>query len=92
MTERALPRWGLGKTIAYTSGLWSGLVCFRTDPKVPLDINSVERGLRAVAIGTRVIALFYSLIESAKPCGLELRAVRNPGTVELARDLKSARF
>ncbi len=43
-------------------------------------------------------ALFYSLIESAKLCGVEpsaylreatLRAVRNPGTVTLARDLKS---
>ena len=43
-------------------------------------------------------ALLYSLIESAKLCGVEprgylreatLRAVRNPGTVALARDLKS---
>jgi hypothetical protein len=42
--------------------------------------------------------LFYSLIQSAKLCGVEprgylrwdtLRAVRNPGTVTLARDLKS---
>lgn len=46
----------------------------------------------------RVAALFYSLIESAKLCGVEpraylreatLRAVRNPGTATLARDLKS---
>jgi transposase len=45
-----------------------------------------------------VAPLFYSLIESAKLCGVEpraylreatLRAVRNPGTVTLARDLKS---
>ncbi len=48
--------------------------------------------------GTRVAALFYSLIESAKLAGVEpraylgeatRRAVRNPGTVTLARDLKS---
>jgi hypothetical protein len=48
--------------------------------------------------GTRVAALFYSLIESAKLCGVEpraylreatLRAVRNPGTATIARDLKS---
>ncbi len=47
--------------------------------------------------GTRVAALCYSLIESAKLWGVEpraylrevtLRAVRNPGTVTLARDLK----
>ncbi len=109
MTQRALPRSSLGKAIAYTSGLWLGLVRFLADPKIPLDTNSVERALRGVAVGrknhyesrsergTRV-ALFYSLIESAKLCGVEpraylreatLRAVRNPGTVTLARDLKS---
>ncbi len=47
--------------------------------------------------GTRVAALFYSLIESAKLAGVELRAylgeaarraIRSPGTVTLARDLK----
>ncbi len=47
--------------------------------------------------GTRTAALFYSLIESAKLCGVEpraylreatLRAVRRPGTVTLARELK----
>jgi hypothetical protein len=46
-----------------------------------------------------VAALFYSLIESAKLCGVKpradlreatLRAVRNPGTVTLASDVKSA--
>jgi hypothetical protein len=46
--------------------------------------------------GTRVPALFYSLIESAKLAGVEPRAylgqvarwaIRNPGTVTLARDL-----
>ncbi len=50
--------------------------------------------------GTHVAALFYSLIESAKLRGVEprvylreatLRAVRNPGTATLARDLKSPR-
>ena len=97
--------------IAYTGGLWPGLVRFLADPKIPLDTNSVERALRGVAVGrknhygsrsergTRTAALFYSLIESAKLCGVEpraylreaaLRAVRNPGTVTLARELKSS--
>ena len=91
---------------------WPGLVRFLADPKIPLDTNSVERALRGVAVGrknhygsrsergTHVAALFYSLIESAKLCGVEpraylreatLRAVRNPGTATLARDLKSPR-
>ena len=47
--------------------------------------------------GTRVAALLHSLIESAKFAGAEpraylgeaaRRAIRNPGTVTLARDLK----
>jgi transposase len=110
MTQRALPRSALGKAIAYTGGLWPGLVRFLADPKIPLDTNSVERALRGVAVGrknhygsrsergTRAAALFYSLIESAELAGVEprsdlrettLRAVRNAGTVTLARDLKS---
>ncbi len=111
MTQRALPRSALGKAIAYTGGLWPGLVRFLADPKIPLDTNSVERALRGVAVGrknhygsrsergTRTAALFYSLIESAKLCRVEpraylreaaLRAVRNQGTVTLARELKSS--
>ena len=89
----------------------SGLVRCLADPKIPLDANSVERELRGVAVGrknhhwsrsergTRTAALFYSLIESAKLCGVEpraylrgatLAAVRNPATATLGRDLKSS--
>jgi hypothetical protein len=48
--------------------------------------------------GNRVESLLYSLIESAKLSGVEpraylrdptLRAVRDPGTLRLARDVKS---
>jgi transposase len=100
MTQRALPRSSLGKAIAYTGGLWTGLVRFLENPKIPLDRVAVGRknhyGSRSER-GTRVAALFYSLIESAKLCGVEpraylgeaaRRAIRNPGTVTLARDLK----
>ena len=99
----------MGKAIAYTGALWPGLVRFLANPKIPLDTNGVERALRGVVVGTknhygsrsergtRVAALFYSLIESAKLARVEpraylgeatLRAVRSPGTVTLARDLK----
>jgi transposase len=85
-------------------------VRFLADPKIPLDTNGVERPLRGVAVGRknhygsrsergiRVAALFNSLIESAKLCGVEpraylreatLRAVRKPGTATVARELKS---
>ena len=104
MTQRALPRSALGKAIVYTGGLWTGLVRFLENPKIPLDTNGVERALRGVAVrrknhygsrserGTRVAALFYSLIELAKLAGVEpraylreatQRAVRNPGMATL---------
>ena len=56
--------------------------------------ESLTRAGRSEAPTSR---LFYSLIESAKLCRIEpraylreatLRAVQNPGTVTLARDLK----
>ena len=104
--QRALPESSLGKAIAYMLGLWSGLTRFLEDPRIPLDNNATERGLRGVVLGrknhygsqrgTEVAALFYSLIESAKLCGVEpkaclLPAVRaalaNPGTVRLPHAL-----
>ncbi len=106
--QAVLPRSALGEAIGYTLRHWDGLERFLDDPRIPLDTNAVERGLRAVAIGrknhygsrsergTRVAALFYSLIESAKLVGIEpaaylaeatRRAIANPGTVTLPKDL-----
>ena len=106
--QAVLPRSALGEAIGYTLRHWEGLERFLDNPSIPLDTNAVERGLRAVAIGrknhygsrsergTRVAALFYTLIESAKLAGVEpaaylaeatRRAIANPGTVTLPRDL-----
>lgn len=83
---RSLPEGGLAKAIDYMLGMWKGLVRFLDDPRIPLDNNSTERGLRGVVIGrknhygskskrgTEVAALFYSLIESAKLAGVEPKA------------------
>ena len=108
LAEIALPRSGLGRAISYTLNLWDGLVRFVDDARIPLDTNLVERGMRPVAVGrknhygsksergTRVAALFYTLIESAKHLGVEpagylatatRRAIENPGTVTLPRQL-----
>ena len=102
--QRALPESGLGKALAYLLGLWRGLTRFLEDPRIPLDNNATERGLRGMVVGrknhygsrskrgTEVAALLYSLIESAKLCGVEpkaylLQATRaalaTPGTVTL---------
>lgn len=106
--QRSSPQSGLRKAINYMFGLWSGLTLFLDDPAVPLDNNGTERALRGVVVGrknhygsrsergTRVAALFYSLIETAKLCGVEPRdyllhaaktALETPGTVILPHDL-----
>ena len=92
-------------------GLWPGLTRFLDDARVPLDNNATERGLRGMVVGRKnhygsrsqrgreVAALFYSLIESAKLCGVEpkeylLRAthaeLETPGTVTLPHTLLPA--
>ena len=67
--------------------------CGGRDPSPALRPRRGSRSER----GTRVAALFYSLIEAAKLAGVEpraylrkatLRAVRNPGSVTLARNLE----
>ena len=110
MSQAVLPRSALGKAIGYALSLWDGLGCFVDDARIPIDTNLVERGMRPIAVGrknhygsksergTRVAALFYTLIESAKHAGVEpagylaeatRRAIDNPGTVTLPRDLAS---
>jgi transposase len=110
-SQQVLPKSSLGKAIGYMLGLWPGLKKFLDNPDIPMDTNQVERGMRALALGrknhygsrsqrgTRVAALFYSLIESAKLAGIEpaaylaeatRRAIANPGTVTLPSDLRPA--
>jgi transposase len=83
LAQRPLPESSLGKAVSYMLGLWKGLTLFLDDPRIPLDNNATERGLRGVVLGrknhygsrsergTEVAALFYSLLESAKLAGVE---------------------
>ena len=78
LQQRALPQSPLGKAIAYLGKHFDGLRVFLTDPDVPLDNNRTERALRGVVLGrknhfgsrsergTKVAAMMYSLVESAK--------------------------
>ncbi len=111
MQQRALPQSALGKALAYTTALWPGLIAFLDHAAIPVDNNATERALRGIAVGrknhygsrsergTRVAALCYTLLESAKLTGVEpaaylaeatRRAIATPGTVTLPRDLRSA--
>jgi transposase len=78
LEQRALPQSPLGKAIGYLGKHWDGLRVFLTDPDVPLDNNRTERAMRAVVLGrknhfgsrsergTKVAAMMYSLVETAK--------------------------
>ena len=82
---KCLPESGLHKAIGYLVHMWSGLVLFLDDPRIPLDNNGSERAARGPVLGrknhygsrslrgTEVAATFYSLVESAKLNGLEPR-------------------
>jgi transposase len=60
----------------YCVNNWTRLERFLSDPKIPLDNNSTERGIRPIAVGRKAYlfmgsaqggknaAIFYSLIES----------------------------
>src|SRR5439155_14584309 len=107
--QRALPQSALGKALAYTTELWPGLVAFLYQAAIPVDNNATERALRGIALGrknhygsrsergTRVAALCYTLLESAKLAGVEpaaylaaatRRAIATPGMVTRPRDLR----
>lgn len=82
---KCLPESGLHKAIGYLVHMWTGLVLFLDDPRIPLDNNGTERAVRGPVVGrknhygsrslrgTEVAATFYSLVESAKLNGLEPR-------------------
>jgi transposase len=83
--QRALPESDFGKAIKYMAKRWIRLTGFLTDPQIPLTNNRTERGYIDLACGRRsyfgsrslrgVVAAgtMYSLIGSAKLCGLDPR-------------------
>lgn len=83
LAQRGLPKSGLRKAIDYLLGHWKPLRTFLEDPYVPLDNNAAERALRGIVIGrknhygsrsergTRVAAIMYTVMETAKLNGLD---------------------
>jgi transposase len=74
------------RAFRYTLSLWTQLTRYAEDGSIEIDNNPVERQLRAVALGRKNFlfagsdaggeraAAFYSLIGSAKLCGLDPEA------------------
>lgn len=109
LETKALPGSGLRKAMTYVAERWSGLTRFLDDAEIPLSNNLAERSLRGPVVGrknhygsksergTQAAALFYSLFESAKLCGLEpvdylrraIAAALNGEAIRLPHQLKS---
>ena len=107
--QRSSPRSALRDALDYMLKLWPGLTRFLDDPQVTLDNNGTERALRSVVIGrknhfgsrsvrgTQVAAVYYSLLDTARLCGLDPKdyllkaaqaAIEQPGVAVLPQDLR----
>jgi transposase len=80
---RFLPKSKMSKAVSYLDSQKKPLKVFLSDPRVPLDNNRMERGLRGPVVGRKnfygvksqrgaeAAAVFYSIFESCKLCGVE---------------------
>jgi transposase len=80
---RCTPGSGLAQAIKYMTDRWTPLTRFVDDPRIPLDNNGSERGLRGLVVGRKnhygsrsrrgseVAAILYSLLETAKLVGVD---------------------
>ena len=104
LQQRGLPKGGLRKAVDYMLSLWPGLTTFLDDPNIEIHNNGTERALRGMVLGrknhygsrsvrgTQVAAIYYTLVESAKLCGIDpqayirtvaARTIEEPGSVLL---------
>ncbi|MCD8516888.1 MAG: IS66 family transposase [Burkholderiaceae bacterium] len=78
-----LPSHKLGQALAYMDNHWSRLVRYVERGDLPIDNNPVENSIRPFVVGRKAwlfsdtqagahaSAIIYSLVETAKGCGLE---------------------
>lgn len=83
---KALPKSLLGTAIGYTLGLWPQLNVFLEDGHIEIDNNLAENAIRPFVLGRKAwlfsgsprgahaSATLYTLIETARACGMEPRA------------------
>ncbi len=78
LNSRVMPESSIGKAMRYTGKYWTGLTRFLDDPKIELDNNRCERGIRGLVLGrknfggsrspagAKTASILYSIMESAK--------------------------
>ena len=99
--QRTIPKTALHEAVQYALNRWDSLLLFLDFPTVPLDNNHSEQALRDLVLGrnnhqgsrsekgTRVAALFYSLIESAERCGVNPAAYLRIAARQALKDPKA---
>lgn len=82
-SQAKLKSLSIGNAAAYAIANWDRLTRFVEDPRIPLDNNGTERGIRGPVVGrknhygsksrrgTEVASILYSLIETAKLHGVD---------------------
>lgn len=81
--QATLKTLSIGNAAAYVIANWDRLTRFLEDARIPLDNNATERAIRGPVVGrrnhfgskskrgTEVAAVFYTLLETAKLCGVD---------------------
>lgn len=100
------PKTALGMAVAYLDKYWPKLVRFTERGDLPVDNNRVENSIRPFVVGrnawlfsdtpagAHASAVVYSLVETAKACGLEpytwlCRALRRLPQAQCAEDYEA---
>lgn len=95
------PTSSLEKAVKWVNNGWTQLCRFLEDPRIPLDNNLAEQVIRGSVLGrkthagsrstegTRVAALFYSMVESCALEGVDARAYLIEATRRALEDRKS---
>jgi transposase len=77
------PKGLLGKALSYARNHWPKIIRYLEDGRIPIDNNMAENAIRPFVVGRKnwlfsghpngahAAATLYSLIETAKACGLE---------------------
>jgi len=107
--QRPLPGSAMDEALNHLDKIWVRLLLFLDDPRIPLDNNLSERQVRGPVLGrknfqgsrsetgTRVSALFYSLLATCRLMGIDphaylleavRRAVKNRKSVFLPHDFR----
>ncbi|MBC8423618.1 IS66 family transposase [bacterium] len=99
--QRPMPGSAMDEALNHLDKIWPRLILFLDDPRIPLDNNLSERQVRGPVLGrknfqgsrsetgTRVAALFYSLLATCRLMGIDPHAYLLEAVRRAVKDRKS---